>query len=332
MSSIDDIPTSSGIYRITCTITGLIYVGSAVNLRRRWITHCSDLRRNKHGNPKLQRAFNKYGSDAFSFEVLELILIPEMLIPREQYWFSRLQPFGSRGFNIAKVAGSTLGRKASPEAIEKNRIGHLGQVRNIGRRASPEAIAKMSAAKRGKPIPHWIGKKHSQETIEKLRITHLGQPSYWTGKKRSPETIAKARAKKLGKPSPRRPGYTHSPEHREKLRIANLGKKASEETKRKLSEMRKGRKQSPEAIEKTRIANLGRKNSPEAIARMVEARRGEMKTITLIAPDGTSHTFTGIKRFCREHGLDPRATQRLIHGKFKQHKGWTIPHPEKDVS
>src|SRR5579859_5751742 len=103
---ISDIPNVSGIYRITCTTNGMFYIGSAVNLYRRWVTHRSDLRNNKHRNPKMQRAFNKYGEEAFAFEVLELVLLPEMLIAREQHYFDTMKPFGKRGYNIAKVAGS----------------------------------------------------------------------------------------------------------------------------------------------------------------------------------------------------------------------------------
>src|SRR5258708_15053375 len=85
------IPNAPGIYRITCIITGKIYVGSAVNLRRRCRAHLSTLQRNGHHNPKLQAAFNKYGPGAFTFEVLELVLLPSLTM-REQYWFKILKP------------------------------------------------------------------------------------------------------------------------------------------------------------------------------------------------------------------------------------------------
>ncbi len=86
------IPETSGIYRITCIPTSKFYIGSAVNLYHRRVCHFNDLQHGTHRNSRLQRAWNKYGPDAFTFEVLELILIP-FLLEREQYWFDKLQPF-----------------------------------------------------------------------------------------------------------------------------------------------------------------------------------------------------------------------------------------------
>lgn len=68
------IPQTSGIYKWTCTTTRKIYVGSAVNLRMRWYNHKTSLRKNKHVNSLLQRAWNKYGEECFVFEVIELVL------------------------------------------------------------------------------------------------------------------------------------------------------------------------------------------------------------------------------------------------------------------
>src|SRR5216684_1737979 len=64
------IPATSGIYKITCTANKKIYIGSAVNLYHRKGQHFSDLRQNKHHNPIMQNAWNKYGEQAFIFEVL----------------------------------------------------------------------------------------------------------------------------------------------------------------------------------------------------------------------------------------------------------------------
>jgi len=196
----DTIPSASGIYKITCTVTRKFYIGSAVNLRDRRRCHFKELRRNNHTNPKLQRAFNKYGSDAFAFEVLELVL-PMSLTAREQYWFNKLKPFGRKGFNIVRVAGSTLGRKHTAET-RKN----MGKV-NLGNK-------------------YWVGRKHTPESREKI-----GQAS--SLRRHTPETRAKMSVSHKGKgPSPEarkngnaRIGHTVSPATREKLRQANLGKK-----------------------------------------------------------------------------------------------------------
>src|SRR5260221_216219 len=122
----NDIPATSGIYKITCTVNKRIYIGSAVNLRKRQINHFSELQKNKHRNPKLQNAWNKYGEEAFTFEVLEYVL-PMSLTAREQYWFKKLKPFGRKGFNIAHEAGSSLGIKRSPESRTKMSVARKGK-------------------------------------------------------------------------------------------------------------------------------------------------------------------------------------------------------------
>src|SRR6266581_8950197 len=119
-------PTTSGIYRITCIVTGKFYIGSAINLCKRKNIHLHALRRNTHENPKLQNAWNKYGEPTFTFEVLEMVL-PMSLTAREQYWFEKLKPFDKKGFNLDRGAGSSLGRVVSQASREKSRATQLGR-------------------------------------------------------------------------------------------------------------------------------------------------------------------------------------------------------------
>lgn len=96
----------SGVYQIRCIATGKIYVGSAVDLRKRWGQHVRRLRRGKHRNKHLQHAWNKYGEAAFEFEVLELVDAPALL-QAEQAWIDRTGCTDRNiGFNVYWVAGS----------------------------------------------------------------------------------------------------------------------------------------------------------------------------------------------------------------------------------
>lgn len=56
------------IYRILCVPTNESYIGQTVDINRRKNKHFGTLRGNKHENPKLQNAWNKYGEENFSFE------------------------------------------------------------------------------------------------------------------------------------------------------------------------------------------------------------------------------------------------------------------------
>lgn len=144
------IPVTSGIYKIICTFTDKCYIGSTANLRKRHREHFSKLHKKTHCNQRLQNAWNKYGSDAFVFEVIELVL-PPFLLEREQYWLDKLKP----SFNLAPVAGSLLGMERAPEHTEKIRIALLGKpspMRGIAR--TPETIEKIKSSKQAKNAPH----------------------------------------------------------------------------------------------------------------------------------------------------------------------------------
>jgi len=195
------IPRTSGIYRITCTVTGKFYIGSAIDLNKRWRDHFTQLRHNIHKNPKLQAAWNKYGEQSFIFEVLELVL-PMSLTAREQYWFNKLNPFGRNGFNIDRIAGSRYGSKASPASCAKMRARMLGKPGlRLGYKASPETIERLKVSHRGKkpscPPPSFENKTHRPESIEKMRIAKLGHTL-------SEEGCAKMIASKTG--------HTYAPE------------------------------------------------------------------------------------------------------------------------
>lgn len=61
----------SGIYKIVNIINKKFYIGSASNLKKRIYNHKLMLKNGNHTNIHLQRASEKYGLDAFSFEILE---------------------------------------------------------------------------------------------------------------------------------------------------------------------------------------------------------------------------------------------------------------------
>ena len=82
----------SGIYLITCIPTGKVYVGQSLDMKSRWGEHRSLLIRGKHDNGYLQRAWNKHGSDGFTFAILEEVE-PGRLIEREAFHAERLRAF-----------------------------------------------------------------------------------------------------------------------------------------------------------------------------------------------------------------------------------------------
>jgi group I intron endonuclease len=168
------IPQTSGIYKITCTANGKIYIGSSADMYKRWRRHLNDLRNHTHHNRYLQRAFAKFGELSFGIEILEFAA-PHVLLEREQYWLDALQPFNEKGFNLNLTAD---GSHLSQESIEKIRLA------KTGKNLSPEHRAKIAAANMGRP-----GNKGNTGRI--FTETHRHKISArLTGKRKSAEHCA----------------------------------------------------------------------------------------------------------------------------------------------
>jgi group I intron endonuclease len=65
------IGSGSVVYAIGCSISGEMYIGETGNVTQRMRAHRTCLASGHHHNRMMQRAFNAYGADAFSFEILE---------------------------------------------------------------------------------------------------------------------------------------------------------------------------------------------------------------------------------------------------------------------
>ena len=129
----------SGIYQIINLINEKIYIGSAIKFRKRWNLHKLQLRKNIHENRHLQAAWNKYGEESFSFEILEYVEKQFLLLIEQQYINTK-----NCEYNISRdVTRSRLGVKSTDEHIEKIRQANLGQKR------SKEACEKIGLAKKG---------------------------------------------------------------------------------------------------------------------------------------------------------------------------------------
>ena len=61
-----------GTYNIIKSINNKYYIGSSININKRLTQHKSELKRNIHHCIYLQRAYNKYGKQCFTFEIEEL--------------------------------------------------------------------------------------------------------------------------------------------------------------------------------------------------------------------------------------------------------------------
>lgn len=115
----------NGVYQIRHLKSSKRYIGSCAHQRglgRRWRIHQSDLRRGRHHNSKLQRAWKKYGEDAFIFEIL-LYCDAENCLMYEQMMLDHYQP----EYNDCKSANSPRGRIVTCKTRNKIRQALLGK-------------------------------------------------------------------------------------------------------------------------------------------------------------------------------------------------------------
>lgn len=143
-----------------------MYVGSATWLGKRCNTHFWDLKKNKHPNIILQRAYNKYGAANFTFSVLEYCSV-DKLIEREQYWIDTINCVNPNGYNIKAIAGNTAGVIRTAETIAK----HSAKI--TGRKRSQEEKDKISLSMKGKK--NRLGTVQSNETRLEMSRTRTGK-------------------------------------------------------------------------------------------------------------------------------------------------------------
>nr|YP_009486031.1 hypothetical protein [Cantharellus appalachiensis]AWA82091.1 hypothetical protein [Cantharellus appalachiensis] len=112
----------SGVYMFYNLITGDAYVGSSVNLARRFRVHMSNI---NYINLPLYNSINKYGVNNFVYIILQYCdKIEEVCLGLEQHFLDFHKP----RYNILKLAGASQGFRHSPETIAKLKISHAGKL------------------------------------------------------------------------------------------------------------------------------------------------------------------------------------------------------------
>ena len=155
------------IYSITHT-SGRRYIGSSVDVRRRWTEHKRELLKGTHHNRYLQNAWLKHGAEAFVFEILEALpcrrsfggtqgeYLPGELEQRFSREYFYLESFKDSGlYNLSFVPGSVMdGRNHTVETKAKMSRSHTGRKKTEAHKQSmrdsytngvrsPESLEKM---------------------------------------------------------------------------------------------------------------------------------------------------------------------------------------------
>ena len=86
-----------GIYKITNNLNGHAYIGQSIHIEHRWQEHKTQYNWERESNKPLYLAFQKYGIENFTFEVLEECESNELSI-KEKEWIEHYDTY-KNGYN-----------------------------------------------------------------------------------------------------------------------------------------------------------------------------------------------------------------------------------------
>jgi len=156
-----------GVYMIKNNLNGKIYIGCSVDIDRRLNTHKYKLIKGNHPNLHLQQSWNKYGKDAFTFDLIEECN-DSILYEREHHYADYYNALNNKvGYNKLPTASS-------------KRPTYL----------TDEIKSKISESKKGIPCKY-KGVKRPDTVIQKMKLNRkstagINNPMY--GKK-NPATV-----------------------------------------------------------------------------------------------------------------------------------------------
>lgn len=168
-----------GIYMIRCNPTQKIYVGKTSSFLVRWRNHLNSLNIGKHYNQYLQRAWDKYGVSAFTFEVL-IRLGEDDLAWWESFYSSLLSSTDKRfGFNLT-IPSKEGTHRHSEETKAKIGAAHRGKKLSDDHKAAVSRAqlgTKHSEEHKRKIGDSGKGKMHTEETKAKMSLVQKGHPT-----------------------------------------------------------------------------------------------------------------------------------------------------------
>ena len=180
---------NSGIYKLTITRpdgSELFYYGQSQDLRRRESNHRSSLRGGKHGNPRMQKSWEKHGNVRFDVvlfcDVSDLNMFEQRFLDAfagdpDCMNMSNCAEATMRGYKHSdetreKMSAAAVGKPKSPEHRKKIGAAHLGMKRSAsaranisqackGRKWSDEDLARRVSTQRSRtPVFQWNHPDH----------------------------------------------------------------------------------------------------------------------------------------------------------------------------
>ena len=128
------------IYKITNQKNGMVYIGSSIEVERRWRQHkeASINEKDHHYNYPLMAAFREFGVANFTFEVIDTLPTWEAMIEAEHNWILKENCVVPNGYNQTDKTDSpmfdpAIAKKMSNTKREKygKRVCEIDSTKNI---------------------------------------------------------------------------------------------------------------------------------------------------------------------------------------------------------
>ena len=251
----------SGIYCAIHRDSGMCYIGSSVDIKKRISSHINSF---KYGSrARFHVAIESLGFQSFDWEILEHCG-SEKLLEREKFYIALFNSASSDGFNTRIDPCATYGNIPSEQtrkiwSDQRRNPSHSTREKLRYASSRPDSLERLKKAR-----------LHQKPVTDATRLKLIQFQ-----KSRSPESRAKASAANTGKKrskeycrtvSARFKGRKLTDQHKEKLRLAK--RYISTETRLKIGAASRGRKHSEQSLEKMRLSNIGRKASEETLKKL----------------------------------------------------------------
>jgi group I intron endonuclease len=322
------ISKSNGVYIIRCKINNFVYIGSASGkrgFRKRLSFHLWHLQKGTHHSNILQSHFDRYGKDAFEFEIA-IVCPPEKCLDFEQALL-RARGIGSQNECYNLSAHVTYAGWAKRKATTKPRPPVSEETRrklseaNKGKFVSAETRRKISEAGRGRKMPPESvarmaaknrGAKRSPEIIERMRLAQQAREL-------SPEFRA-AMGKRAKEANSKQ--YVATSPSGEEFQVTGLADfcRSNGLCRTQMSNCANGKATHYKGW-KCRFASTSKEEQDSAIALVISLQRRNRDYI-FIDPDGNSYLSSSFASFCELHDLSISVMSLIANGKKRIYKGW----------
>lgn len=168
----------TGVYIIINKKSNKFYIGSTTeSIHKRLLHHLNTLKKGKHKNPHLQKAWNKYNECDWTASIIE-ICSKQLCLKREQYWLDKKDAV-NKGYNINPKATGTP--NLSKEVIKRRTKTFkktINKASEYYKKVKDENLCISEIPKKYKKIVQaWVDKPHPWNKGKKYKSTeHLKVP------------------------------------------------------------------------------------------------------------------------------------------------------------